>query len=99
MEKKTKYIVALHPDAINFFQPFIDNYIMNPTGVFLCASISQENVHFLEIEAIPYSEKLKDVHLSIPYSYVLYIVASNQNLNKVLGFHADVKKSVTRTDS
>ena len=100
MKNQIKHIVVLHPDAIKHFEPLIDA-VVSEVGVIRCSSMSQE-MHFLEIDALPrVSDDAKvSFHLSIPYSFVLYIAtSSSSNLNKILGFHADAKKDGPPTGS
>ena len=89
MKNPIKYIAVLFPDAVKNLSPLVGT-IISTEGVIRCHKVSQESP-LLEIDAAPRDSNHEDmsIRLMIPYSYVSYIVASDPEINKILGFRND----------
>ena len=90
MNKPIKYYVLIHPDAIKYFDAVIDT-VISKEGLINCYSVTQE-MHFLEIDALYRNPTDPDhcVHISLPYSLVLYVISSpNVDLKNIYGFRKD----------
>lgn len=82
MSSKTKYAVALTNEAVALLRPHGIKILMKNDTYFLCESIEPNgNYLFMKIEQQIETTEPRFFEVSIPHSYILYIVSFDSSIH------------------